>query len=41
MVYTTDGPLPAANGIAFTRDAIVFDPNQVTDGDLDCGTFGN
>lgn len=40
MVYTTDGPLPAANGITFTRDSIVFDPNQVTDGDLDCGTFG-
>lgn len=41
MVYTTDGPLPAANGITFTRDSIVFDPNQVSEGDLDCGTFGS
>lgn len=40
MVYTTDGPLPCANGVSFTQDSLVFDPNQVTEGDLDCGTFG-
>jgi hypothetical protein len=40
MVYSTDGPLPVGNGVAFTRNGIVFDPNQVTSGDLDCGIFG-
>ena len=40
MVYSTDGPLAAGNGIAFTRNGIVFDPNKVSSGDLDCGLFG-
>ena len=40
MVYSTDGPLAVGNGIAFTRNGIVFDPSQVVDGDLDCGLFG-
>jgi hypothetical protein len=41
MIYTTDGPLPSGNGISFTRDSMVFDPSQVTEGDLDSGTFGD
>jgi hypothetical protein len=40
MIYTTDGPLPSGNGISFTRDSLVFDPNQVAEGNLDCGVFG-
>jgi hypothetical protein len=32
MVYTTDGPLPTSNGIAFTATGITFDPTQVSDG---------
>ena len=32
MVYTTDGPLPTSNGIAFTATGITFDPTQVNDG---------
>jgi len=32
MVYTTDGPLPTANGIAFTTAGLVFDPQQVNGG---------
>ena len=41
LVYTTAGPLDTLNGIAFTEQGLVFDPNAVTEGDLDCGTFGN
>lgn len=40
-VYTSTGPLPARNGLAFTVDAMVFDPNAVTEGTLDCGVFGS
>ena len=32
MVYTTDGPLPTANGIAFTTTGLVFDPSTVSGG---------
>jgi hypothetical protein len=41
MIYTTSGPFPVANGLAMTPDAFIFDPNQVTQGDLDCGVFGS
>lgn len=41
VIYTSTGPMKAQNGLAFTSDSIVFDPNQVTDGDLDCGVFGS
>lgn len=41
MIYTTTGPLKAQNGIAFSVDSVIFDPSQVTEGDLDCGIFGN
>ena len=32
MIYTTDGPLPTANGIAFTTTGVTFDPSQVEGG---------
>ena len=32
MVYTTDGPLPTANGISFTTAGLVFDPSAVSGG---------
>ena len=41
LVYTTAGPLDTLNGIAFTEKGIVFDPNAVVEGDLDCGIFGS
>ena len=41
LVYTTSGPLPVENGLAMTKTAFVFDPSQVTEGDLDCGVFGS
>lgn len=40
-IYTTSGPLPVENGLAMTTTAFVFDPSQVTEGDLDCGVFGS
>jgi len=41
MIYTTTGPLPIGNGLAATANTLVFDPNLVTQGDLDCGIFGS
>ena len=32
MVYTTDGPLPVSEGIAFTTEGLVFDASYVTSG---------
>ena len=39
MVYTTDGPLPTANGIAFSEENLMLMPEAVTSGTFDCGTF--
>ena len=40
-IYTSDGPLPTANGIGFDSDSIVFMPSAVTSGTFDCGTFSS
>lgn len=40
MIYTTSGPLPIVNGIAVSRTAITFDPNEVLVGSFDSGIFG-
>jgi hypothetical protein len=39
MVYTTDGPLPTANGIGFSSDNLTLMPEAVQSGTFDCGTF--
>jgi hypothetical protein len=39
MVYTTDGPLPTANGIGFSADNLTLMPEAVQSGTFDCGTF--
>lgn len=40
-VYTSTGPLPVENGLAFSQTAFVFLPDYVTEGNFDCGIFGS
>ena len=41
LAYTSVGPLPLENGLAFTKNSIIFDASRVEYGDLDCGLFGS
>jgi hypothetical protein len=40
-LYTDSGPFPLGQGLRFTQNAIVVDPNTITEGTLDSGTFGS